>query len=338
MAGAAHRTPGHRHVSGREVSAAPVTTATRDRRSPGRSARPCRTTPEAVRRRLARVAVGGRAAAAEPRPADPLHLPPAARQHPAVVLRLEHLGPDRELHRLGQLQRVVRPRRHLDHRPQHGDLHGRHRRLARWGSAWPSPCCSTSASAAATWSAPRCSHRSSSPARRSASRSSSSSTPASGWCATCSRGSASRPGLLPEPALGAVHGDGHLHLEEPRVLVRHLPRRTAGPPDRPRRGGRDRRRVGVAKFSRVLLPQLRPTTFFLSITVMLSSVQVFDIINVMTRGGPVGQRHDHDGLPGLPGDLRQPPSRLRRDRRDDHVPRPAHRHRRPGPLHGPEHV
>lgn len=41
-------------------------------------------------------------------------------------------------------------------------------------------------------------------------------------------------------------------------------------------------------FRKVLLPQLRPTTFFLSITVLLSSVQVFDIINVMTRGGPVG--------------------------------------------------
>lgn len=41
-------------------------------------------------------------------------------------------------------------------------------------------------------------------------------------------------------------------------------------------------------FRKVLLPQLRPTTFFLSITVLLSSVQVFDVINVMTRGGPVG--------------------------------------------------
>ncbi|WP_124053927.1 carbohydrate ABC transporter permease [Arcanobacterium ihumii] len=39
---------------------------------------------------------------------------------------------------------------------------------------------------------------------------------------------------------------------------------------------------------RVLLPQLRPTTFFLSITVLLNSMQVFDIINVMTRGGPQG--------------------------------------------------
>jgi len=42
------------------------------------------------------------------------------------------------------------------------------------------------------------------------------------------------------------------------------------------------------RFSKVLMPQLRPTTFFLSITVLLSSVQVFDIINVMTRGGPQG--------------------------------------------------
>ncbi len=40
------------------------------------------------------------------------------------------------------------------------------------------------------------------------------------------------------------------------------------------------------RFRKVTLPQLRPTTFFLSITVTLNSVQVFDIINTMTRGGP----------------------------------------------------
>lgn len=43
----------------------------------------------------------------------------------------------------------------------------------------------------------------------------------------------------------------------------------------------------VRKFMRVTLPQLRPTTFFLSITVLLNSFQVFDIINVMTGGGPL---------------------------------------------------
>ena len=40
------------------------------------------------------------------------------------------------------------------------------------------------------------------------------------------------------------------------------------------------------RFWRITLPQLRGTTFFLSITVLLSSFQVFDIINVMTGGGP----------------------------------------------------
>ncbi len=44
----------------------------------------------------------------------------------------------------------------------------------------------------------------------------------------------------------------------------------------------------LATFRRVVLPQLRPTTFFLSITVLINSLQVFDIINVMTRGGPLG--------------------------------------------------
>lgn len=42
------------------------------------------------------------------------------------------------------------------------------------------------------------------------------------------------------------------------------------------------------RFTKVLLPQLRPTTFFLSITVLLNSVQVFDLIYAQTRGGPVG--------------------------------------------------
>lgn len=44
----------------------------------------------------------------------------------------------------------------------------------------------------------------------------------------------------------------------------------------------------VRTFFRVVLPQLRPTTFFLSVTVLLNSFQVFDIINVMTKGGPLG--------------------------------------------------
>lgn len=42
------------------------------------------------------------------------------------------------------------------------------------------------------------------------------------------------------------------------------------------------------KFWRVTLPQLKGTTFFLSVTVLLNSFQVFDIIEVMTSGGPFG--------------------------------------------------
>lgn len=44
----------------------------------------------------------------------------------------------------------------------------------------------------------------------------------------------------------------------------------------------------MRKFFRITLPQLRPTSFFLSVTVLLNSLQVFDIINVMTHGGPHG--------------------------------------------------
>ena len=45
---------------------------------------------------------------------------------------------------------------------------------------------------------------------------------------------------------------------------------------------------GWTTFRSVTLPMLRPTTFFLSITVLLNSLQVFDLIYVMTRGGPQG--------------------------------------------------
>ncbi len=38
----------------------------------------------------------------------------------------------------------------------------------------------------------------------------------------------------------------------------------------------------------VVLPLLTPTTFFLLVTMMLSSLQSFDIIQAMTQGGPLG--------------------------------------------------
>lgn len=42
-----------------------------------------------------------------------------------------------------------------------------------------------------------------------------------------------------------------------------------------------------ASFRNVVLPLLGPTTFFLSITTLLSSLQSFDIIQAMTKGGPL---------------------------------------------------
>nr|WP_306270366.1 sugar ABC transporter permease [Ornithinimicrobium sp. HY1793] len=45
---------------------------------------------------------------------------------------------------------------------------------------------------------------------------------------------------------------------------------------------------GWTRFRQVVWPQLRPATFFLLITVLLNSFQVFDVIHTMTRGGPYG--------------------------------------------------
>lgn len=42
-----------------------------------------------------------------------------------------------------------------------------------------------------------------------------------------------------------------------------------------------------ASFYNVVLPLLGPTTFFLSVTTLLSSLQSFDIIQAMTKGGPL---------------------------------------------------
>ncbi len=43
----------------------------------------------------------------------------------------------------------------------------------------------------------------------------------------------------------------------------------------------------VASLRHVVLPLLGPTTFFLSVTTLLSSLQSFDIIQAMTKGGPL---------------------------------------------------
>lgn len=43
----------------------------------------------------------------------------------------------------------------------------------------------------------------------------------------------------------------------------------------------------ISRFWHVTLPHLSPVLFFLFVTSILSSLQAFDIINVMTKGGPV---------------------------------------------------
>lgn len=44
---------------------------------------------------------------------------------------------------------------------------------------------------------------------------------------------------------------------------------------------------GWQSFRYVTLPQLSPTTFFIAVTTILFSIQAFDILAVMTEGGPV---------------------------------------------------
>ncbi|WP_104116526.1 carbohydrate ABC transporter permease [Arthrobacter sp. B1805] len=44
----------------------------------------------------------------------------------------------------------------------------------------------------------------------------------------------------------------------------------------------------IRSFRSIVLPLLGPTTFFLAITTLLTSLQSFDIIQAMTKGGPLG--------------------------------------------------
>ncbi|WCF06644.1 sugar ABC transporter permease [Paenibacillus thiaminolyticus] len=44
--------------------------------------------------------------------------------------------------------------------------------------------------------------------------------------------------------------------------------------------------TGIKKFFNITIPLLRPTTFFLLITMLIGSFKVFDIISYLTEGGP----------------------------------------------------
>ena len=45
---------------------------------------------------------------------------------------------------------------------------------------------------------------------------------------------------------------------------------------------------GWVKFRRITFPLLSPTSFFLMVTGIISTFKVFDIIAVLTQGGPIG--------------------------------------------------
>ncbi|WAA67523.1 carbohydrate ABC transporter permease [Microbacterium oxydans] len=45
---------------------------------------------------------------------------------------------------------------------------------------------------------------------------------------------------------------------------------------------------GIVKLTRITLPMIKPTVVFATVIAILTSVQVFDTINVMTQGGPLG--------------------------------------------------
>ena len=42
----------------------------------------------------------------------------------------------------------------------------------------------------------------------------------------------------------------------------------------------------VSRFFKITLPMLSPVTFMVTILTIISSFQVFDLVNVMTKGGP----------------------------------------------------
>ena len=77
------------------------------------------------------------------------------------------------------------------------------------------------------------------------------------------------------------------HLEGSRLCHRHLPRRLQAIP----RDLYEAAKVDGAgvlwRFRSVTLPMLSPIVFFLGITSILNTFQSFDIIQVMTKGGPV---------------------------------------------------
>ena len=82
---------------------------------------------------------------------------------------------------------------------------------------------------------------------------------------------------------GAGHG-----VEDHRLPAGDLPGRAPGDPGRLLRGGgAGRGGTGWKRFRFITWPLLSPTTLFLVVTLTIASFQGFDIVKIMTQGGPI---------------------------------------------------
>lgn len=45
--------------------------------------------------------------------------------------------------------------------------------------------------------------------------------------------------------------------------------------------------TGIRQFFKITVPMLQPTTFLIAVTLIISTFQVFAVVNVMTQGGPI---------------------------------------------------
>ena len=94
--------------------------------------------------------------------------------------------------------------------------------------------------------------------------------------------------LAEEPQPRAVHAGRHRHLAVGRAQHGAVHGRPEGDPARPLRGGGDRRRRHRCweRFRCVTWPMLGPATLFVTVVSGIRSFQVFDTVEVLTKGGP----------------------------------------------------
>lgn len=95
------------------------------------------------------------------------------------------------------------------------------------------------------------------------------------------------PELARRPELGDACAADCLYLEECRICCGYLSGRIADDRSNALRGARIDGAGPWGQFWHITLPGLSPISFFLLVTSILACFQAFDIIQVMTEGGPV---------------------------------------------------